>query len=1768
MKNIFKKVVLGFSLALAAVTFVKAQTVDPANPYAFEKKAYKPDGTPWVGPVNIGDIVKYVLSYKPGAAPSGPVTIDDTLSPNLNYSGPTRASDPLWTWGTTPYSNGNKETYAHPGFGPGTGTVSVLAGSPTKFSKGAGDGTIPVPILSLGKVFSIFHHAQSSLEGQVNCWDLNSLSLCSPAQPNAVSDYLRTPRVPMSVVRGNRIFFPGFRQDKTATFGCFDGATNSACPDTPVLATVSQLGDIGGLVEDGAGRIFMAVSDKVFCMMESSGTLSTCAGWPAAGLVSVTASVTPNYGVENDIYMLAEFSSSPKRIYIHHSNAIIQCIDTSAATPCASSSGASWPANGVKIAGKSSGVMLSSIPVGMTGDGGVCLWPGSNGVPIGCVDRDGNEVAISLATNGGAWTLSALRIPGTNKLFFGNTPSPKCWEFNGTNATVCAGVTLVPAKPPSGQYGFAMDPSRPDTCVLTLGHTNDIWRFDYVTGQVGCGLISGKTPDIASLYCNAKPDPSKFRWTGFTVPTAAANGTVTIMQGSTTVYTGAVVTNGHYVFTTQPIGTTPLSVSFTPTGNSPATVNVVLSYDSDVNPEICYQAKIEKCGPVFNDAVFKGSYNGGAVNVPKKVELGNAVGPDCPKPPPPAKSCLDGKAEVTCGKVLGTYNIIIKPNGLGGVIPTSVTITPITPGITLSPAKPSYTVVGGQVQVTVLGAHAGDVLEFEVNGTTAGGGSAAGSDLCCNGKIKIEIPKDLPCKDPIPVDLAIKKTGGTTPAPDVPAYAFHLTVTNEGAAYTAAPGTLTVTDVVPAGMVFNSVTGTGWTCVPSTNVPAGVTVTCHNTAAMNLAAGPAAPVGVIDVTATALGNAPFPDFKNCGKVGLDSSSGAADTVPQNNRSCVTVSKNPKKSEIKINKICDPVTEVVGAINHFEAKCHITVTTTGPQSGTIAVSEAMTGGTVISATAPAPWNCTTANCNINGSLLNQTSSSTVIDIVVKINQGEKAARNCARLSQTNADPIESCVDIPTNPKKPDLEIVKTGLKECKAGTPCPFTISITSIGQPYNGNILFSDVLTPNLAWPVTSITPNVCGAAITTMPFNCVANVNLAANTPFIFTVVLNPLTVNALAQNENCITAAFVGSNVPLGPMSVADVQNLGASGQLTGTPVQSCWKFTEPPVDTQSSQIIKKVCDPATEVIGAINRFEAKCHITVTTTGAQTGTVSFGEALTGNGTITSIASTTTPAWTCMPSACNIAGSALNQTSSTSNIDVTVSFPNGGSVVEGKNCAQMTANQVPVGTPSCAPFTKSNTAFTMNVTKTCDAFTMLTATGPWVGQCHITVTTAGGPLPPYIDVTESLQNSNTSNPNGPAATTGFQSADPWVCPNVGSGAPANTPLHCLIAGSSFPASGTSVINVNAYVPIGSVSGEAQNCATAVAHMTPQLAAVPAVASNQSCVPLPGGPKPPVNGNPIKVKKVVISNAPAPVGDLQFPITVTCVKGTNGDVLDNDVTHTVADGQTVDYMPYADGFNCSANEGTIPQTDACGKKTPVWTTTYSTQPVAMTPAGETITVTNTLNCKSVDIPIQTKPPVLNCDERTTKLVNDTCRCIIQGQTPISQTACGCPKGTEFKNGQCVKPQPKCQQGTRFNDARNRCEPICKNGQEYNASRNVCLTPKPVCKQGSRYNPATNSCVIDKPVCKRGQKYDAATNRCINLRPVCEPGTQYNPKRNTCVPVEQRCPSGTIKVRGLCVEIPRCRFPQIPVPGTGICVNPFGGGGRPPPRTDGGAVPGL
>ncbi len=238
--------------------------------------------------------------------------------------------------------------------------------------------------------------------------------------------------------------------------------------------------------------------------------------------------------------------------------------------------------------------------------------------------------------------------------------------------------------------------------------------------------------------------------------------------------------------------------------------------------------------------------------------------------------CLkDMKAAVKCNPD-GTYTLTTNGAGSAG---TDVTLTSRTPGVTVVPQQQPWSAT---MTWTLAGAKAGQAVTLTADATKLGGGTAAGTDSCCSGEIKITMPD---C--PKPVDVKIEKTGGTSPAPQVNVYAFHLTVTNKGAAFTG-NNVITVTDVVPAGMTFTSASGgPDWTCSPPTVAAAG-TLTCTY-----VGAGPTAPnqaLSTINISATALGAAPFPPFTNCATVAFTPASGLVDANTVDNTSCVTVRK--------------------------------------------------------------------------------------------------------------------------------------------------------------------------------------------------------------------------------------------------------------------------------------------------------------------------------------------------------------------------------------------------------------------------------------------------------------------------------------------------------------------------------------------------------------------------------------------------------------------------------------------------------------------------------------------------------------------------------------------------------------------------------------------------------------------------------------------------------------------------------------------------------------
>ena len=82
------------------------------------------------------------------------------------------------------------------------------------------------------------------------------------------------------------------------------------------------------------------------------------------------------------------------------------------------------------------------------------------------------------------------------------------------------------------------------------------------------------------------------------------------------------------------------------------------------------------------------------------------------------------------------------------------------------------------------------------------------SDTSCSAGdcVSAELP-------PPPIDLGIRKLGENNPNNPYGPYNFTIGVRNLGSAMTG-PQTITVTDVVPAGMTFTNVTSTNWTCTP------------------------------------------------------------------------------------------------------------------------------------------------------------------------------------------------------------------------------------------------------------------------------------------------------------------------------------------------------------------------------------------------------------------------------------------------------------------------------------------------------------------------------------------------------------------------------------------------------------------------------------------------------------------------------------------------------------------------------------------------------------------------------------------------------------------------------------------------------------------------------------------------------------------------------------------------------------------------------------------
>ncbi len=1235
--------------------------------------------------------------------------------------------------------------------------------------------------------------------------------------------------------------------------------------------------------------------------------------------------------------------------------------------------------------------------------------------------------------------------------------------------------------------------------MLALGDQNLLWRFDYKTGIVGCGEAVS-TPPVDLAYCNGAPDPAKFRWSSVTVGTPGAAGTLTIKQGTTTATLTLISGTTNYAMPASIVaGTGPLTFTYTPT-SGPASVDIQVGYTSDKNPEICYQAKVSKCGPVFNDAVFKAAMNGAPVSTSRKVDLGIAIGPECDVPP--AVSCLSGKAEVACGKAPGTYVITLKTQGNGGVTPDVVSITPKTAGVTILNSQVSYPVINGQVKITVAGANPGDTLEFDMEGTVIGAGSVEGSDLCCNGTIKVEIPRDLPCEKPT-VDVtkvcepATYRKYALGQAVDAIGWVSTCTITVK----TTGPqsGTLSVTDQLNGGgalLGVSSTTTPPWTCGPTgCSINGSLLDQTASTSVFSAQVAFATKGGALEA-------------KNCATV-----HGRQKPL---DRDCTKITvDDPEEPDVTIAKVCEPARQLDSPVLQFGARCTITVTTTGPIQTHLVVSDTLSGNgqvTSFTNTSTPAWTCIPGQCDMEGSNLDQTSSVSTFDAFVTFPAGQGAeqatARNCATLGFDAHPAGESCADIRAEDDRFKLDVKKdcSGVIAFTPNGPWAgsCSITVTATGGPRPPFIAVSDVISdvnatrnpPVSMTNMVSADPWTCAAPSGAGgPLDCaIAGSSFpASGTSTLDIEVYVPVGVKA-GEAKNCVKAAGASDAQTLSP------SNPPVSTEQVCVPLPGGKDTPPPPTDGTIS--VTKTCDPAAPN-GATNDWggqslptvQAICHLTVTASGTLPPVIELHEGLVSGAPAANspmqinisgmsspqnwqfpsfpVAQGTPNGGGATPALATLSSADLLAAGGTSTIDVTVQFMNAGWASESQNCVQAFGVATPGAAPGaqsekvCVPFTEDTGTSQVTVEKTCtgnpqapdtdmdgihDTFT-----------CQIKVTVTGGDGSGNLYIEDIVANAAGAHVDGVATIQSMTSTDPWDCTWAGPIAGTQSADYCTIPVSALTG-GTSIINVVMADGPNPNPGQNFNCAR---HANfPGGAANPGN-SDQSCARIDNLPS---------VTPVVQELACDPATATQAGDLCRCR-------FDNmsPVSKTACECK--------DGFTLKAGQGCV---------------------------------------RTVVEP--------ECDPATTVTRGGKCVCEYKNMVQASATACACARGFRFAPGKgCVKPEPECRKGERFQPSRNRCEPVCGKGFDYSVKRNACIARQPECKKGTVFN--------------------AKTGKCVPVQPVCKKPFVYDPKRNACVEQVTKCKRGQIAVKGKCVSVPKCPPGTIPVPGTKACVTiGIGGGG--------------
>lgn len=416
------------------------------------------------------------------------------------------------------------------------------------------------------------------------------------------------------------------------------------------------------------------------------------------------------------------------------------------------------------------------------------------------------------------------------------------------------------------------------------------------------------------------------------------------------------------------------------------------------------------------------------------------------------------------------YTLTIVNNGPANA--TNVVVTDVLPaGVTLVSATPSQ---GAACTGTTTVSCALGGLATGAQATVAVTVSAATPGVIVNtASVAASEPDPNPSNNtatepttignPTDADLRVTKVDSPDPVLVDGLVAYTIAVENRGP---AAASAVTLSDVVPANTVFESlVVPSGWACTsPATGAAGTVNCTIASLAAgasatfdlrVRLATG--TPVGTtLSNTVSVTSATPDPDPTN-----------NTDTEP-------TLVVGPATADLLIVKTDAPDPQAAGAPVSYT----FTITNNGPAAATnVTVTDTLPAGTAL---VTASSGCSVASGTLSclvGTLA--PGASTAVGVTLSTPPVAGLLTNVASVSATETDPVPANNTEPedtTLVSRADVRIAKAGPATATAGSTVVYTLTVTNDGPSVAENVTVGDATPAGLTFVSTS------GACTTAFP--------------------------------------------------------------------------------------------------------------------------------------------------------------------------------------------------------------------------------------------------------------------------------------------------------------------------------------------------------------------------------------------------------------------------------------------------------------------------------------------------------------------------------------------------------------------------------------------------------------------------------------------------------------------------------------------------------------